>query len=153
MAYVAHRSPLYEDLVNDAFINTTGFSLAETGYIGCIVFTKAGLNLNLVAVVSAFLIFSISVGGIMVKLAVKIAKTLRNSSLSGIVAIHQKRIFILLLYQVLNMLPIQKLHLARPPPRVQCLPSGIHHSIRLFPHRYPSDSPDALLLFYRRCSD
>lgn len=100
-AYSSYPSPLYEKLIDKEFVNVTGYSLLSTSYMALLIATETGLNINLLVVLSVFVSFSLAAGVTMLKLALKIAKTLKGSSAtSETVTKHQKRIFSLLLYQV-----------------------------------------------------
>lgn len=99
--YVVHRSALYEEGNNEGFVMATGVNLTETGYMGGIVFTQKGLNVEMLIVLSVIVFLTLVAGLIMLKLALKIAKTLKNrSSVSETITRLQKKVFTLLLYQV-----------------------------------------------------
>lgn len=90
--------------MNAEFINATGVSLTEIGYLGSMVFTKTGLNMKMLVVLWIYGILSLGAGFTMIKLALRIAKTLKSSSAtSETITKHQKRIFALLMFQVSQM--------------------------------------------------
>ena len=102
--YSLERSTHCEELMNAEFINAAGVSLTEIGYLGSIVFTKTGLNMKMLVVLWIYGILSLGAGFTMIKLALRIAKTLKSSSAtSETITKHQKRIFALLMFQVSQM--------------------------------------------------
>lgn len=101
LVYLSPRSPEHEELMDYEFINATGYSMTETSYWACVVWLKTGLNTKIMIVLSVFATFALTTALTMIKLALRIAKTLKNCPVtSETVTQHQKRIFTLLLYQV-----------------------------------------------------
>lgn len=88
-------------MMDDEFTKATGFSLTDTGYMASLAYTKTGYNVKMLVILWIYAMLSLGAGITMVKLAMKIARTLKESSaMSGTLAKYQKKIFTLLIVQV-----------------------------------------------------
>lgn len=126
-------SSVAEEVLDESFFLETGFHVNETAYIGAIIFVHSHLNWELLLGQGSFVAFISIFGGIIVTLAVKIGKALKGSSIeSETMAKNQKKIFILLIFQVLNRANEKSLS-AIPPTTFQHNPPPDRRPLDLLP--------------------
>ena len=115
MTYTLMPTSYSHQLFEQPFYDATGLRTTEVAYMALVFFISGQVNQQLAVTIVLFVTLGVAGGILMITLSFKIWKGLRNySGESATLALNQKRIFALLIFQV-RVVVVKTKHDSRSP--------------------------------------